>query len=132
LGTASGGVEIKAPKLKGISFETAVIERYRRGESSIKEALIELYPASVSVRGVEDSTEALWRSEAPAAAVSGLNKKDAAGSVPHLFRACPKNCVNDHKAVEIPKERLWSRRERSRPKKRIVSTDCLILSTSGV
>ena len=33
----------KVPKLKGISFETAIIERYRRRESSAGEALIEMY-----------------------------------------------------------------------------------------
>ena len=48
------------PKLKGISFETAIIERYRRRESSVEEALIEMYLAGVSVRRVEDITEALW------------------------------------------------------------------------
>ncbi len=46
--------------IKGISFETAIIERYRRRESSVEEALIEMYLAGVSVRRVEDITEALW------------------------------------------------------------------------
>lgn len=40
-------------------FETAIIERYRRRESSVEEALIEMYLAGVSVRRVEDITEAL-------------------------------------------------------------------------
>lgn len=48
------------PKLKGVQFETAIIERYRRRECSIEEALIEMYLAGVSVRRVEDITEALW------------------------------------------------------------------------
>ncbi len=48
------------PRLKGISFETTIIERYRRRESSVEEALIEMYLAGVSVRLVEDITEALW------------------------------------------------------------------------
>ena len=47
-------------KLKGIPFETAIIERYRRRESSVVEALIEMYLAGVSIRRVEDITEALW------------------------------------------------------------------------
>ena len=34
LTTTSGDVTLKVPKLKGISFETAIIERYRRRESS--------------------------------------------------------------------------------------------------
>jgi Transposase, Mutator family len=42
------------------TFETAIIERYRRRESSVEEALIEMYTAGVSVRRVEDITEALW------------------------------------------------------------------------
>ena len=51
------------PRLKGVSFETAIIERYRRRESSVEEALIEMYLAGVSVRRVEDITEALWGSK---------------------------------------------------------------------
>ena len=58
--TTAGEVELKVPKLKGVPFETAIIERYRRRESSVEEALIEMYLAGVSVRRVEDITEALW------------------------------------------------------------------------
>lgn len=47
LTTTSGDVTLKVPKLKGISFETAIIERYRRRESSVEEALIEIYLAGV-------------------------------------------------------------------------------------
>ena len=75
LTTASGDVTLKAPKLKGISFETAIIERYRRRESSVEEALIEMYLAGVSVRRVEDITEALWGSRVSPSTISGLNKK---------------------------------------------------------
>ena len=59
LTTTSGDVTLKMPRLKGIPFETAIIERYRRRESSVEEALIEMYLAGVSVRRVEDITEAL-------------------------------------------------------------------------
>jgi putative transposase len=41
-------------------FETAIVERYRRREASLEEALVERYLAGVSVRRVEDITEALW------------------------------------------------------------------------
>ena len=58
LTTTSGDVTLKEHKLKEISFETAIIERYRRRESSVEEALIEMYLAGVSVRRVEDITEA--------------------------------------------------------------------------
>ena len=41
LTTTSGDVTLHIPRLKGVSFETAIIERYRRRESSVEEALIE-------------------------------------------------------------------------------------------
>lgn len=47
-------------RLKGISFEIAIIECYRRWESSVEEALIPMYLAGVSVRWVEKITEAMW------------------------------------------------------------------------
>ena len=53
-GTTSGEVKLRVPKLKGIQFETAIIERYKRRECSVEEALIEMYLAGVSVRHVED------------------------------------------------------------------------------
>ena len=75
LTTTSGDVTLHMPRLKGISFETAIIERYRRRESSVEEALIEMYLAGVSVRRVEDITEALWGSKVSASTISELNKK---------------------------------------------------------
>ena len=75
LTTTSGYVQLNVPKLKGVSFETAIIERYRRRESSVEEALIEMYLAGVSVRRVEDITEALWGSKVSPATISELNKK---------------------------------------------------------
>ena len=75
LTTTSGNVRLKIPKLKGIAFETAIIERYRRRESSVEEALIEMYLAGVSVRRVEDITEALWGTRVSPGTISELNKK---------------------------------------------------------
>ncbi|CVK21329.1 IS256 family transposase [Sporomusa sphaeroides] len=75
LTTTSGNVTLKVPKLKGIPFETAIIERYRRRESSVEEALIEMYLAGVSVRRVEDITEALWGTKVSPSTISELNKK---------------------------------------------------------
>ena len=75
LTTTSGEVTLKMPRLKGVPFETAIIERYRRRESSVEEALIEMYLAGVSVRRVEDITEALWGTKVSPATVSELNKK---------------------------------------------------------
>ena len=75
LTTTSGDVTLHVPRLKGVSFETAIIERYRRRESSVEEVLIEMYLAGVSVRRVEDITEALWGSQVSPATISELNKK---------------------------------------------------------
>ena len=75
LTTTSGDITLHIPRLKGVSFETAIIERYRRRESSVEEALIEMYLAGVSVRRVEDITEALWGSKVSPATISELNKK---------------------------------------------------------
>jgi putative transposase len=75
LHTKAGPVELKMPKLRKATFETAIIERYRRRESSVEEALIEMYLAGVSVRRVEDVTEALWGTRVSAGTVSELNKK---------------------------------------------------------
>ena len=74
LTTTSGDVTLHVPRLKGVSFKTAIIERYRRRESSVEEALIEMYLAGVSVRRVEDITEALWGSKVSPATISELNK----------------------------------------------------------
>ena len=59
LQTKAGEVTLTVPKLRNLPFETAIIERYRRRESSVEEALIEMYLAGVSVRRVEDITQAL-------------------------------------------------------------------------
>jgi putative transposase len=75
LQTKAGEVRLKIPKLRQQTFETAIIERYRRRESSVEEALIEMYLAGVSVRRVEDITEALWGTRVSPSTVSDLNKK---------------------------------------------------------
>ena len=75
LHTRAGEVELKVPKLRTLTFETAIIERYRRRESSVEEALIEMYLAGVSVRRVEDITEALWGTRVSASTVSRLNAR---------------------------------------------------------
>jgi putative transposase len=75
LETKAGEVTLKVPKLRRQTFETAIIERYRRREASVEEALIEMYLAGVSVRRVEDITEALWGTRVSPSTVSDLNKK---------------------------------------------------------
>ena len=73
--TTAGEVKLHVPRLKGVTFETAIIERYRRRESSVEEALMEMYLAGVSVRRVEDITEALWGCKVSSSTISKLNKK---------------------------------------------------------
>lgn len=75
LETKAGKVNLKVPKLRKLTFETAIIERYQRREASVEEALIEMYLAGVSVRRVEDITEALWGTKVSPGTVSNLNKK---------------------------------------------------------
>ena len=75
LQTKAGAVTLQVPKLRQQTFETAIIERYRRREASVEEALIEMYLAGVSVRRVEDITEALWGTKVSPGTISNLNKK---------------------------------------------------------
>ena len=75
LQTKAGEVTLKAPKLRTLAFETSIIERYRRREASVEEALVEMYLAGVSVRRVEDITEALWGTRVSPSTVSELNQK---------------------------------------------------------
>jgi hypothetical protein len=75
LETKAGKVDLKVPKLRRQTFETAIIARYQRRETSVEEALIEMYLAGVSVRRVEDITEALWGTRVSPSTVSNLNKK---------------------------------------------------------
>jgi putative transposase len=75
LATKAGEVALQVPRLRNLPFETQIIERYRRRESSIEEAMIEMYLAGVSVRRVEDITEALWGTRVSPSTVSELNQK---------------------------------------------------------
>ena len=75
LETKAGKVMLKVPRLRSLPFETQIIERYKRRESSVEEALVEMYLAGVSVRRVEDITEALWGTPVSSSTVSELNQK---------------------------------------------------------
>jgi hypothetical protein len=96
LDTKAVRVELKVPRLRTLPFETEIIERYRRRQSSVEEALVEMYLAGVSVRRVEDITEALWGTKVSPSTLSELNQKiyatiDAwrtrpiAGTHPYVF-----------------------------------------------
>jgi len=75
LQTKAGEVTLQVPRLRSLPFETQIIERYRRRESSVEEALMEMYLAGVSVRRVEDITEALWGTRVSPSTVSQLNQQ---------------------------------------------------------
>ena len=75
LTTTSGQIELDVPKLRGATFQTAVIERYRRRETSVEEAIIEMDLAGVSTRRIEDVSEILWGAGVSAGTVSNLNEK---------------------------------------------------------
>jgi transposase-like protein len=77
LHTKAGEVTLKMPKLRNLPFETAIIDRYQRREISVEEALVEMYLAGVSVRRVEDITQALWGTRVSPSTVSELNQKIA-------------------------------------------------------
>jgi transposase-like protein len=75
LQTRVGAVALKMPRLRKLPLETPIIERYRRRESAVEEALIERYLAGVSVRRVKDITEAFWGTRVDSSTVSELNQK---------------------------------------------------------
>ena len=63
------------PKLKGLTFESAIIQRYQRRECSVEEALVEMYLAGVAMHHVESITEILWGQKVSAGTISNLNQK---------------------------------------------------------
>ena len=71
----AGKMSLKVPKLKGAVFESAVIERYRRREESVEEALIDMYLAGVSTRQVDDASQLLWGDRMPSQTLSDKLKK---------------------------------------------------------
>lgn len=75
LQTRAGEVNLKIPKLRKLPFESAIIQRYQRREISVEEAMIEMYLAGVSVRRVEDITEALWGTKVSPGTISNMNQK---------------------------------------------------------
>jgi hypothetical protein len=59
LQTSAGDVNLEIPKLRRQTFETAIIERYRRRECSVEEALIEMYRGHFSQAGGTSPAAAL-------------------------------------------------------------------------
>lgn len=75
VGGTSPLLRIDESKMKAWVGGQVKIERYRRRESSIEEALVEMYIAGVSTRRVSDVTEALFGASVSSSAMSELNKK---------------------------------------------------------
>ena len=75
LTTRVGEIELEVPRLRVLAFQTEVIERYRRMEISLEEAMIEMYLSGVSTRKITDITEALCDTTVSPAKQSRLNKK---------------------------------------------------------
>ena len=71
----AGKLGLRVPKLKGAVFESAVIERYRRREESVEEALIDMCLAGVSTRRVDDISQLLWGERMPSQTLSDKLKK---------------------------------------------------------
>jgi transposase-like protein len=84
--TKAGEVRLKIQKLRQQTLETAIVERYRRRESSVEEALIKMYLAGSRVRRVEDITEAPSGTRVSPSTLSDLNKKiyGTIGKTPNL------------------------------------------------
>lgn len=75
LTTVSSQVTFKMPKLKGMRFGTAIIERCKRREASVEEAMMEMHLVGVSTRRIEDVSEILWGASVSAATVSNLDDR---------------------------------------------------------
>ena len=104
--TTSGWVTLKMPKLKGMRFATAVIERYKRRETSVEEAIIEMYLAGVSTRRIEDVSEVLWGAGVSAGTVSNLN--DKAFKAVEEWRCRPLTCAHPYVYIDgIYLKRSW-------------------------
>lgn len=73
--TSSGEATIHMPKLEGARLATAAIERYRRREASVEEAMTEMHLAGASTRRTEDVSEILRGPGVSAATVPNLNGK---------------------------------------------------------
>ena len=96
--TTSGQVTLRMPKLKGLRFATAVVERYKRRETSVEEAIIEIHLAGVSTRRIEDVGEILWGAGISAGTVSNLNNK--AFKAVEEWRCRPHSCENPYVYVD--------------------------------
>ena len=60
---------------RGFTTTSGQVERYKRRETSVEEAIIEMHLAGVSTRRIEDVSEVLWGAGFSAGTLSNLNDK---------------------------------------------------------
>lgn len=88
----SGQATLRMPKLMGTRFATAVIERRKRRETSVEEAIIEMHQAGASTRRIEDISEILWGADVSAGTVDSiaevLPKARYRRCTVHFYRDC--------------------------------------------
>lgn len=120
--TTAGEVTIRMPELKGARLAAAVIERCRRREASVEEAMTETCPAGVSTRRIEDASKMLRGSSASAATVSDLNGgvRVGRGARPHEAqggrRGRPRGPLRDAGARAAPHRALAPHAREQRPR----------------
>lgn len=75
LATKSGEVTIRIPRLKGVRFTTAIIERYRRREASDEKATKTVREGCVETLAYTRVPAAHWRRIRTDSAIERLNRK---------------------------------------------------------
>lgn len=73
--TRVGEVELSVPRLRTVPFQSQIIDRYKRMECSLEEALIEMYLQGISTRKIAGITEELLGTPVSAGRMSRLNHK---------------------------------------------------------
>lgn len=75
--TRVGDITLNVPRLRTVPFQSQIVDRYKRMESSLEEALLEMYFQGVSTRKVAGITEELLGVPVSAGRMSRLNLKVA-------------------------------------------------------
>ena len=75
LKTRAGGLRLKKPQFREISFETKVFDKYSRVEKALINAVIESYLQGVSTRKVQDIVSQFGLEDLSASSVSRISKE---------------------------------------------------------
>jgi len=73
--TRVGDITLNVPRLRTVPFQSQIVDRYKRMESSLEEALLERYFQGVSTRKVAGITDELLGVPVSAGRMSRLNHK---------------------------------------------------------